>query len=270
MRCNRELSGFIIVGVMIIFILIFWIWIMSTIRNNLPSNTYYLQCPVGQCPTNFINGEKRCLEDENIAAVYDPAYEVCNSRYTCENSMTKYAVQEDGSTDINGICPVGSICRCLPKPLCASSTIVTFSSQNGVLSGGLSPGDPGSTSVIQNAHRVQGNTGISLGLDNSNTQYCTISPIYMNRMIPRTDVCNFSLNPSFNDVINCVKSNPCTMGILAYKPSDINTFSFKNPNKTPNIDTQVGCFVDRVSFPKCSGDRVPVWDYTSGSIVCKP
>lgn len=267
---GSEIPQYIILGTMITIIMIFWIWVMYKLYNNAPIPKYFLQCPRGQCATNIYNGEKRCLDDDTTSIIYDPTFEVCNSRYTCENLKTRYAVQNDGSADVSGICPPQNTCRCLQKPQCGTSVLVTFNSLGGSVAGGVAPGEANLTTILQKAHTVQGNVGIPLEIDNSFNDSCALRLDFANRLVPRTPECSAMDFNSLESVKNCIRSNPCTMGTIAFVTKEIESFRFKKVDGKPNTDYPFSCFVDRSSYSGCSGDRVPVWDYTQDRITCLP
>jgi hypothetical protein len=262
---------YVIVAITLIFILLFWLWVFGKLEQNSPRPTYFLQCPVGKCATSIFNGEKRCLDDESASVVYDPTFEVCNSRGACENKRTKYAVQEDGSTNNTGVCPTNTRCRCLEKPRCPRDAIVTFSSLNGILRGGLNANSSNLTVIKQNPQLVQGNSGIPLDYEDPITQSCSVKPIYLNRLSPRTKQCNYGENYTYNEVLACIKSEPCTMGRIVFKPFSFEDYKFKIPYGSsfiPNMSAPVACVSERKGLPICGEDEVPVWNYIQGSIIC--
>lgn len=263
----------IILGITLILVFIFWIWVIIKIYNNAPTSTYYLQCSIGKCATNIFSGEKRCIEDNTSMVTYDPSYEVCSSRYICDNTTLPYAEQEDGSTNTTGICPNNTTCKCYDTPRCPGENIVTFSSRSGILGGGLDPNQSSSISILQTSHIVQGNVGIPLKIEDKINDFCEIRPLYLNRMVPRTGECSYSGIPDYDTLLACIQSNPCTMGLMVFKPNNISDYEFKIVDEdtgdvTANLNVVVGCVAKYDTQPACESDEVPVWDNTQDSVVC--
>lgn len=270
---GTEIPGYAIIAMSLIFILLFWFWVFTKLRREAPKPTYFLQCPEGTCATNIHNGEKRCLDDPTTSIIYDPTFEVCNSRSACENRRTMFAVQEDGSTNGTGVCPSGVTCRCLEKPRCATSVVATFSSVNGILTGGAEANEANDAIILQGPQLVQGDASISLDFDDPVTQFCAIRPIFLNRLVPRTKECNYGEDPTYEEVLACIKSNPCTIGRVAFKPLSREGFQFRLPSvngapSKPNMSVPISCVADREDQGVCVADQVPVWDYAQGNIAC--
>jgi hypothetical protein len=256
---------FTILSISLIIILGFWLWIIITFYYNSPAPTYFLQCDPDKCATGIESGEKRCNTDAT-PVVYNPVYEVCNSRTTCDNDITPYAVTADGSTSLTGICDAGETCRCLRNPQCSYDTLVTFFPTAGPLGNGLAAGGLSPSALLQNAPSSQGEIGVPLTL-NSSIEYCAIRLYHADRLVPRTGECNFQSpdNPTLVEAYECIISNPCTIGQLAFRPADVDLFTF---NAETINTTPVGCVVDLTSAPKCTGGSVPVWDANVGKVKC--
>src|SRR3990167_10924977 len=78
------------------------------------------RCPAGSCVTDLLTGVKTCPTNTTDTLIYDPSQSACNSQYLCDNPITPYALQSDGSTDLNGNCEPGVPCRCTTTAQCPS------------------------------------------------------------------------------------------------------------------------------------------------------
>lgn len=264
----NEFIVYTIIAAIIIFFLIVGGLVLYKFVTNSISDTYYLVCEPNKCATNIYNGEKRCGIN-NIPIIYNPAFEVCNSRYACDNLKTPYALRNDGSTDITGICDFETPCRCLTQAQCGYETLVTFSVTNNGINF-INPTTSGNTSIInQNALQTQGYVGTPLILNDPNSEYCAIKLYNFNRAVPRTVQCNFIQpdNPTLQEAELCINSNPCTIGTLAFAPQSIDDFSFSG---SILLDVPVGCFSDLRSAAPCKPFTIPVWNLATTTIVCLP
>lgn len=251
-------SQYTILAVVIIVILLFWIWMTHTVASTVSTSELYGQCAVGQCPTNIYNGERRCSGDPTEIMLYDPAFEVCNSPYTCENSRTPYALQSDGSTNLNGVCETGNVCRCLTSQQCPSYSMVLFGMQNG---SAYLTGTTGSRYTIG---QTPANNPSSVGVEpvsytNGNTQFCRINAYDTNRLTP--GACNFTSIPTAQDMLDCTNRNPCITGALSYVTNaDPSKFvASRDINYYP-----LSC----VPGVPCAQGLYPVWDPKVGQIAC--
>lgn len=267
-------SDYTIVAIIIIAMLLFWAWIFFTLYNENPNTKYFLVCDPGKCATNIYNGEKRCPDLETSSLAYDPTFEVCNSRYTCENITTPYALTSNGSTNDFGYCDSGSICRCLNNPQCAYDNMVVFTVDGGTISNFA---ETGSRARIIQATGEPGYTGSqTLTYPGNTISYCQIKLSHFDRVVPRTDACSFNNNgttPTLQQYGNCIRSNPCAAGRLAFKPTVAGTFQF---NLSAISRIPVGCTPNTDGKgnvgPTCVGGNpgtVPVYDPLIGGIVCK-
>jgi hypothetical protein len=251
-------SQYTILAVFIIVILTFLIWATHTMASTISSTELYGQCAVSQCPTNIYNGEKRCSKDPNEVMLYDPKSETCNSRYTCENPRTPYALQSDGSTDRNGVCETGSVCRCLTKQQCPSYSMVLFKMQNGSAYLNGTRGDR--YTIGQKVVNSPSGIGVeSVNYDNGNTEFCRINAYDTNRLAP--GACNFTSMPTPDNMLDCTNSNPCITGALSYVTNqDSSKFvAQRDINYYP-----LAC----VPGVPCSKGLYPVWDPKVGQIGC--
>lgn len=227
--------------VLIVVVVMSYTTVESYTKNGVPGTTVRFKCAPGQCVTNVSTGEKTCPKDPSTVLTTDPVYEVCNSRFTCENNRTPYAVQSDGSTNSQGLCESGVECRCLPDPQCADYIVSTFSALGG---NPYLPLDDQRIVFTQSTSYVAtdldgGNAVIvsepPLRLENASTQFCTVPSSWRSRLVPRK----------------------CTKGVLAYIPEDPLKFNYDS--------TRMGCVPRGVECPE--GD-VPVWDKRVGFQTC--
>src|ERR1044071_1736631 len=56
-----------------------------------------IQCPPGDCATNLISGFKTCPSTSTQTISVNPAQDVCNSPFLCDNLLTPYSLNSDGS-----------------------------------------------------------------------------------------------------------------------------------------------------------------------------
>lgn len=212
--------------------------------NGVRGTTVRFKCAPGQCITNLFSGEKICPQDANAVLTTDPATEVCNSRFTCENTLTPYAEQIDGSTDPLGNCPEGVECRCLRKPRCGNHILTSFSTLGGnpylPLEGQLLTFKQ-NTSYVATVTDSNGNLSSTLiaapplELSNPKTDFCSVPVAWKPRLNPRK----------------------CVRGVLAYLPDDPLNFDFDN--------TSLGC-VPRGT--ECPDGDIEVWDPRVNFQVC--
>src|SRR5437016_1513278 len=112
-----------------VLVVVFWCWLIYAISASLAEGVYFTgsilnTCPIGECPTDLVTGEKKCPPPgSNTRYAYDPTVQVCQPAGFCADGY--FAVQNDGSTDIRGYCPYTEAgtrqsCRCLRHSYCAS------------------------------------------------------------------------------------------------------------------------------------------------------
>lgn len=206
--------------------------------------TVRFRCAPGQCVTNIFSGDKICPSDGNAILTADPASEVCNSRFTCENILTPYAEQVDGSTDSFGNCPDGVECRCFRKPRCGKHILATFSTLGG------NPYLPLEGQLVTFRQNTSYTATITDANGNLSTSIISTPPLEINN--PKTDFCSIPVN--FKPRLSPQK---CVKGVLAYLPDDPLSFDFDN--------TSLGC-VPRGT--QCGDGDIPVWDSRVNFQVC--
>jgi len=265
------LTSFIIVVIVWMFLLYGIVKSVASFRN-LGNRTINL-CAVGECVTDFITGEKKCppLGSKDQYA-RDPTIQSCQPRYFCTSPQI-YAVQNDSSTNSQGICPDNTECRCLKNPYCAEYVIGYFNT---------STGNPYSsilqdiTTFIQNIdpNYTTGNRppdNQTLGLKVSNNSFCTIPVNWIYKSIPGCSYIDYtdsikgitSLDSDVMNISNCMLSNPCNAGTLAFIPNVQNASSFR---ETDISKTPVACV--RGQTCKNAG-QVSIYDQMYGNVICR-
>lgn len=261
-------DGYIITCIVILILLIFIITITFVVYINPDVNKVYFECVSGQCATNIYNGEKRCSNEDGTVIVYDPKYEVCNSKYTCENSLTPYALLKDGSTNEKGICEQNNVCRCLTKPQCSEDNVVLFS-----LKGGSTQIDNSQSRAYfdQLSKNYQSNIS-SIIYTNINTEFCAIKAYHLNIISPNACFFEDENNITLDEISYCLNLNPCINGLMAFYPLDINNFKLDN---NAIYTYPVACVpsirgdnnnVSLVNF--CGVNKIPVFDKKTSNVIC--
>lgn len=255
-----QTAQYVLVAVSLLLIIGFWVWIMYSFKQTAPTAAVYLKCGKGLCATNIYNGEKRCPQNDNIALAYSPAYETCNSKTTCESTLTPYALLSDGSTNELGACESGQTCRCLAKPQCPIETMVIFQLANGDTY--LRNSATSRALFVQAPISFQGNTGQPFTFDDPNTQFCAIKSYHLDRIAP--GACRFAIpdNPSLSEIRSCLNANPCMVGVLAFHPANISTF---NLSSTAITTVPVACVTGK---PVCPSTAISVWDRSKAALTC--
>lgn len=254
-------------------------WILYAVYTNLNERQVYLTCDPGKCATNFYNGEKRCPNTTNETVFYDPRSEVCNSKYTCENPKTPYALLSNGATSDLGICEDKTLCRCLTKPQCAGDLTTVFNAVNDS-SSALTESNITRVEYLQTSISSESDFGgIPLTYSNPSTQSCTITTNMIGRVVPRPPECNFGTNtPNLVDLYMCLEKstyNLCNIGRAAFYPQPGETFNIQKRNTTrigcvPNlragIDPTARC--DNIYDGVNNIRAVSFWDSATNTIKC--
>ena len=259
---STEMAEYTIIFVVLIIIFVvgcITIYYFFTTKKN--SQTF-LVCDPGECSTNVYNGEKKCSSNDKEKIVYDPAFEVCNSKYTCNSSRTPYALNSDGSTNNLGVCQNDTICRCLKSARCSTDVVSVFKKEN--------------SSFVQNSLEIQGSNGSQFfDIQDPFTTFCAIKPNNLDKIGPGS--CNFSDNKkiSVDEIEICIKSNPCHIGMLAFFPNDSDNFVLNSQNKNSIYNVPVACVATKNSVNGknlqnyCPQKTVPVWNKKLRLVECK-
>jgi hypothetical protein len=225
-------------------------------------------CATGACITDFLTGVKTCPTNDSDTLIYDPTQSACNSKFLCDNPITPYAVQSDGSTNNSGICEPGVPCKCVTMEQCPSYVVSIFTASNGnpytEFQGQRLSFPQSSSYTPTNGNPI---SQPPLQLTNPTSSFCTVS---INWLILSSPGCNFTnaLNPSYSDIVTCMGmssgcsspiGNPCLQGTLAFigTAQNINASNFSN-----NL---LGCVVGE----SCPCGQVAIYDTGYGGIICK-
>lgn len=229
-------------------------------------------CPSGQCATNLISGFKVCPIDDGDSISYNPTQEVCNDRFFCNNPLTPFAVQSNGSTDINGTCEEGVECNCLRHSQCPEYILSAFTTRNGnpyVSFNGQRITFPQFSSYVDsNGETI--NTP-PLQYDDPSTTFCTAPLSWLPFSNPG---CNFvgidtANNMTYDEVLLCMGlvngcsgtvGTPCLNGVLAFITNNPESL-----NQGNMATTQMGC----VRGEACPCGLATIYDTNYGGIICR-
>lgn len=218
-------------------------------------------CPIDQCATNLFTGVKRCPVPGGQIDL-DLATEVCNSRTLCDNPVTPYAIQNDGSTDISGACDPGVECRCSRINRCPEYVAAAFTTNGG---------NPYQSLDGQRLTFPQTSTrGLSGTIEypNPSTTFCAAPATWLPLSNPG---CNFATSGTMNSEAiricmglprgcNGLTGNPCRQGTLA-----VVTDNPENVNINNLADQQFSC----VDGTPCQCNQIAIYDTNFGGVVCR-
>lgn len=231
--------------------------------------TTSILCATGQCATNIMSGFKSC-PNEDVAIAVNPAEEVCNSPFVCDNPLTPYALQSDGSTNLNGVCEPGAQCPCLRVSQCAQYILTVFTTSNGnpyQTLNGQRITFPQQSSYVNTSGIPTTNPPIQY--NNPATTFCGVPLAWLPLSNPG---CNFVNNPNsmtFEELLICmgmingcngVTGSPCLQGVLAVISDNPDTVT--QQTITTN---QFGC----VAGLPCPCGQIAIFDTNFGGIVCR-
>jgi hypothetical protein len=265
-----NVSNYIMIGICMVIILFFLVWVMFTNYETTDKSIVYLTCNPSQCSVNIYNGQKRCPKNDTDVIIYDPSFENCTSRYTCDSSIVPYAVNSDGSTNDLGYCETNITCLCAANPQCPIGEVVLFN----IVGNNIYAENNTDLDIIFNQVPVQ-NIGNNQPIvyNNPNQNLCSIPANYLNLISPGSCVFSNPNNISTDEIVSCISSNPCVLGVMAFKPSNISTFNLSYNNNSAIYRTPVGCVLSGLTpngvSSKCTGiNQVPVWDASIGDVFC--
>lgn len=213
-------------------ILIFYYFIYN---ENITSS-----CKIGECVTNIKTGKKVCPNNDNEILNYDPNIEVCNFPNFCNNPITPYALNENGSTNNNGVCEMiidgnGAIarsnCDCLTKPKCSDFISSIFT---------INFNQKGETYYEQKLVEE---------LPLNKTSFCYVTPSFIKFSSPGCSFLNEinkdSMSTCMNLNKNCdnkIKTSPCLKGNLVYLQKNDEEINYENtPIACVNIESNCSC-----------------------------
>lgn len=225
-----------------------------------------LRCPRGQCATSLVTGTKRCPEDDQMEMEYQPGLEVCNSRFLCDNRITPFASQADGSSQINGVCEEGVECACYSRLYCADYISSIFTASNGNAT------DPLPSQRIsfpqQNAYNAQ---GAKLAFQNPALNFCTVPISWLPLATPGCGFVpgGYTNNMNYEQLVTCMGqeqncdgslNSPCLTGTLAIVTSDPESLTRENIT-----NAQAAC----VFGNSCPCGQLTVYDTNFGATFCR-
>lgn len=300
----------IILALILIFFVGFWVVIVFYAKDKKTANpstknlasTYssngknygtiqaYDTCPVGQCPTNIYTGEKRCPANPSLQMLYDPTIEECNPFNSCSGDTTKYGVLFDGSTSLDGSCDPGVPCRCIDTLYTPSYIQSIFNVTNGSILQS-NPQNVDKWYLVQTPTTAtgQGST-VPVAYTDPTSQFYQINSGLLN-VVQSTVCANLYANQevgvelSINNTLQCINSNPCLQGSLAYVlpynnagqnsySSTTNYSSFDLINDFNSVPLScVPNIIENSSkipgtFNQCYNFQAPVFNFISGQIYC--
>lgn len=232
----------------------------------------FLLCPTGSCAINLVSGIKTCPVSEDAAMPYDPSQSTCSGRFVCDNPLAPFAVQSDGSTNINGICEPNVECQCLNISQCPQYVLSAFTTSNGnpyISFANQRITFPQVSSYINSAGQVS--TDPPIQYTNPSTTFCAAPMSWLPFSNPG---CNFiganQVNSmTYNDILICTNSvngcdgftgNPCLQGTLAAVTNSPDTLTQQNI-----VNAQFSC----VAGEPCPCNYLAVYDTNYGGVVCR-
>lgn len=265
-----DYSEYIIVAIMILLILIFWvIVIILAIWNESKTavstgGQVLVNCPIGQCATNIFNGEKRCPDSIDGTIVSNAGIEVCNPVDSCTHGKTPFALQNDQSVRIDGLCDEGVPCRCLSRAQCPDYIAAYFKVDKGNPYGAVIGTRTTFRQVGESDIHYTGSatTTRPLSYEDPSSEFCTIPSSWISRSTPG---CPIIGGVTHESIYNCINDqgntrNPCINGTLAYIMDDSSTFDCNSYQRIP-----MGC----VTAEPCPSGKIPIWDRGYKDLVCK-
>jgi len=270
--------------VLIVFIVFLGIMLFLLVKSGFQSTsptdpvssdnrgTFGIVCAPGQCATDLFSGFKTCPTTD-VSITVDPAQSVCNSRFVCDNPLTPFALQSNGSTNINGVCEPGTECSCLRYSQCPEYVLSVFTSSNGNVYQPL----PGQRITFpQESSYVSNTSGVSTGVppiqyNNPATTFCAAPLSWLPLSNPG---CNFvsaanANSMDYNDLLLCqgmisgcsgMLGSPCLQGTLAFITDNPETLTQQNI-----YTTQLGC----VTGQPCPCGYAAIFDTNFGNIICR-
>lgn len=275
---RSSISGIVIAFIFLLTLLlalIIFLYLASTRNFATVGETTNLtiDCLAGQCATNIVSGEKICPARLTDVVSVNPANQVCNSPFTCDNPLTPFAVQSDGSTNIQGVCEPGVECPCVTEQCCPNFVLSAFTATNGnpyQAVGGQRILFP--QTAVYSAGAQSSDTP-PLQFANPSTTFCTVPLAWLPLANPG---CTFAAELAYADIVTCmglapqgtgqpgcspgVTYNPCLQGTLAFISDDSSSMTQADINVT-----QLGC----VRGEPCPCGQVAIYDTNLNGVVCR-
>lgn len=241
------MSPLVIIALVVLSLILFIAIVVAYNVWRTPPTNAYITCERGKCATSIFNGDKRCPTSGDHIIVRDPAREVCNSKYRCNNQVTPYALLSDGSTSVFG-CEEGEVCRCLREPRCPSYTTTYFKIVNDTLH------SQGSRALIRQYPLDHPGYNQPVTYRDSGRELCELPPIYLSRLSPNPCVFDDPYNPTLDEIGHCMENRPCISGALAF---------IADGRKSPDelIRHKLSCVKGEVR------KGIAIWDTSQGRII---
>lgn len=244
-------TGFLIIviisTILIIAFFLFTIYKLASTKFSLVG-TATSPCKVGECATNLLTGIKRCPSDATTTINYDVNTEVCNTLDKCDNPITPYAVQSDGSTN-GSTCTSGVPCACSQFERCGRYVQSAFRLNSGTFY--QLPSYNNNNGLISSVPPIYLPKN-----DTSNTYSCTIKQADITNSIPG---CQGSIEDCMNNNASTT-GNPCSRGVLAFLLPEGATF---DSSDTSSYDLVCA------AGPTCEEGQYYVYDQTLEQVVCQ-
>ena len=266
-------TDYVVIGVMVLLVLIVWTILMyfTGVYFKTSSNKIYLGCAPGLCSTIVATGEKQCPVNPGDIVAYDPAYQVCNTKYGCEDAQIPYALQTDGSTNIMGTCEDGIICRCTKQASCPADVLVLFN----MVGGTIYQENPDTSRVTFQQISLDNDSSTSNTYSNTASQFCAIKANHLNRVAPSACIYKNDNVITLYELKVCLnETQSCIFGQIAFYPQDFEKFILDKDHMNTIYDIPVACVPISNEVPPghitnyCPPGLIPVFNKNIGKIVC--
>lgn len=257
-------SNVILPIVTVILLLSFFIYLSYAIflgmfQSQAQKSDFVNFCDPGLCAVDTVTGEKFCPEDPTGSQSYNPKTQVCSNKYGCSNSLYRYAILSDGSTDPFGNCEENVVCRCVSSPHCSRYISSVFQA----IAGNPYTSDP-DTEFNQTAPFVGQGSIDGPSINSNNNTFCTIPRTWLFQSSPGCSTIPPNLT-TIESTKTCFDSNPCIYGVPAFITDSSDDFTLSDLDRTP-----IGC----VQGQKCENNsdqffNVTLYDTNLGGIVCR-
>lgn len=266
----------------------FYIWLtaatfQSTVisENNQIRVEAEFECSLGQCPVDLETGEKLYdPADPNKLYKFNPATQRCTSLASCDVSPMIFAINSDGSTNSLGECEFDPItrkqtfCRCSSKPFCSYYTASYFQTTEGNPFQSI---DNSRTTFSEIGRKENDLYGVEY--DNPNNTFCEIPVNWLFR-VEGSSCSNFSYNDDpFTAVKQCIESQPCGNGTVAFLTDNPDGFSKEDLARFPVACVRSQCLTPGSNFCSTTGTcaenaavgemNVPIFDLRAEMLLCK-
>jgi hypothetical protein len=224
-----------IVGFVLLLCVIFlFVLILASPNNDATS------CPVGECPTNTLTGNKRC-NDSQLRPL-----DVCNPQFACTSPATPYALRGDGGINSDGICDDNIPCPCVATTRCPRYIASIFNA--------TTPSNDTNLSFTQNS--VPGPITSS---------FCSLSPDSL-----VLGPCNYFEDMTYDNLVQCASLDAGCDANLLSRPCNEGTLALITPNpdgvtSSNYLNYTVGCLYTE----KCPCNQLPIYDTRSNTRICR-